>query len=93
MEMDINNLPDELTVRTFLMVDQFGWITMHTDEMDNYIVLSEMDVTFKLKPREDVVNESIARLRAIIKETRAKAETECKQIEEKIQSLLALPSS
>ena len=94
MYLDARELPEELTITMIPMMSENGYFTTHDTPLDGYTVLGEaVEVTFKLKPREEINNELVSQLKKQLQTVRAKAETECQQIEEKIQSLLALPSS
>jgi len=92
MDIDINNLPDEITTDVYLLLSEHGYVTMHTDVMDCYTTLGEpVQVTFKLKGREDITSEIVTKLNKEAASIRADAEIKCQRIEDKIQSLLALP--
>ena len=95
MNLDINDLPEEITQKVFLLYNQrWGIVTVHPrDDMDDYICIAEpVEVTFKIKPREDTVKAAIESLRRQIQIVRAAAEVECNQLEGRIQNLLALPN-
>lgn len=95
-DYDIKNLPNEITETIYLGWSQeYGWTqTFRKPEcIGGYILISEpAEVTFKIKPSEDAINNAVSELRDKIQEIRAKSEAQCNAIEEKIQSYLALPN-
>jgi hypothetical protein len=75
-----------------LTANERGWVTLHDYVMTDYTLISEpVEVTFKLKKREEVNSSLVKCLKAEAQKITADAEIRCHAINEKIQSLLALP--
>ena len=55
-----------------------------------YLEVARAEVTFTPDPRPDLVAREVSMLRKKIDETRAEAESRARQLEERIQNLLAL---
>jgi hypothetical protein len=79
-----------LTVRPNGRLSLFDWKVRDNDE-DGYVCLTETEITVDV-PQEDPVPRVIECLRSAQQAVRAKAELQSQEIEEKIQSLLALPN-
>lgn len=99
--MNINEMPKEITVRLIPQMHiEFGFMHFSEEHVvdgdaliaDGYVQIGDpVEVTFSIKTdntKEQVVNN----LRQKVAKIRAESERECMRIEEKIQSLLALPS-
>ena len=95
--MNIDELPEEKTVSIYLYLNtEYDYTTTFEQERDEpqYVLLAEpVEVTFKIKAEQDVKNTMISKLKETRTKTRADAEIKCKLIDEKIQSLLALPNN
>ncbi len=92
MELDINNLPKEVTVNVSLMIDDDGWLCANLyNASDIYTTIGEVEVTFKIKQKAEITDEIVDRLKNESQKIRADAEVKCERIEQKIQTLLALP--
>ena len=95
MNIDLNNLPEEVTEDVYLHVHNkynFTNINVYPD-MENYTCIAgPITVTFEVKDRDEVVKTAVESLRNAIQKVRAEAEVKCNAIEEKIQSMLALPN-
>ena len=96
-ELNINDLPEEHTTTVYLCWStEYEWANVYQCPPNNdpkrILIAEPLEVTFKIKPREDTVNLAIDGLRREIDKVRAAAEVKCNQIEGKIQNLLALPN-
>ena len=88
----MSNYPDD--IRQYDHDPRSPFYDDSNDLIDGYTAVSEpIEIKFKLKNRDELTNQMVAQMREQITETRANAESKCKILEEKIQSLLALPSS
>ncbi len=93
MNLDTNDLPEEITIDVLPMLTEYGTIVTHDCALDGYVVLGDaVKVTFKIKKKDAINKELVIGLREKASKIRATAESQCVQIEEKIQSLLALPN-
>lgn len=91
--LDVNDLPEEITEAIYPLMSEYGTVLFHDSTMDGYTTLGDpVEVTFKLKKKDEISKQLVVDLRDKASKIRAEAEIECSQIEEKIQSLLALPS-
>ncbi len=96
MNIDMNNLPSEITMNLVLVVTDFGWIKAFdvSDEsiIKNHVGLTEKPVlvTFKIDSKADITSGLVENLKAESQKIRADAEVECKEIDDKLNSLLAL---
>ena len=95
--LDINNLPEEYTTTIYLCWStEYEWEGVQEfepgDDPERILIAEPLEVTFKIKPREDAVNAAVENLKREIEKIRAVAEVKCNQIEGKIQKLLALPN-
>ncbi len=96
MNINMNDLPEEITMNLVLVVTDFGWIKAFdvSDEsiIKNHIGISVKPVlvTFKIGSKADITNGLVENLKAESQKIRADAEVQCKEIDEKINSLLAL---
>ncbi len=96
MNIDMNNLPEELTMNLVLVVSDFGWLKVFdaSDKtlINSYVGLSiePVSVTFKIGSKTDITNGLVENLKAESQKIRADAEVECREIGDKINSLLAL---
>ncbi len=92
----MNNLPSEITMKLVLTVSDFGWLKVFdvSDEklINNYVGLSVKPVlvTFKIGSKADITNGLVENLKAESQKIRADAAVQCKEIDDKINSLLAL---
>ena len=96
MDIDLNNLPEELTIDVYLYVNtEYGGITITEYDFSNHsnyaALASPVSVTFKTKNKEEVLEKVVDSLRAESQKIRADAEVQCQAIDEKINTLLALP--
>ncbi len=92
MNIDVNNLPEEVTTKIYLMMDDSGWLTSNISELSKYYTtIGSAEVTFKIKQKAEITDEIVDRLRDESQKIRADAQVECERIEQKIQTLLALP--
>jgi hypothetical protein len=93
-DFDIKNPPEEITVTIYLGIsDEYGWLRLLESEVDIYTIVSEpVQVTFKIASREAITKGVIEGMRKEEQNIRAEAESKCKRIDEKIQSLLAIES-
>jgi hypothetical protein len=93
MNLNANELPEEITLTVTLIMSEYGTIMVNAGDIDGYTTIGEpVEVTFKTKDRESICKEMVIDLREKASKIRAAAESQCVQIEEKIQSLLALPN-
>lgn len=93
MYLDINDLPEEVTFKVYPLLSDYGSVMASKSEIDGYITIGDpVEVTFKVKTKDVISKELIVTLKDKASKIRAVAESECGQIEEKIQSLLALPN-
>ena len=95
-DLDINNLPEEYTTTVYLSWNTtYEWANVYEnspeDDPKRFLLAEPVEVTFKIKPREDVTKDAVEGLRREIEKVRAAANIKCNQLEEKIQNLLALP--
>ena len=97
-DLDINDLPEEVTINTVLQINtKYGFVLVRDSEDDvreGYASLSEpLEVTFKIsKSRSDITKEAVDNLKAESQKIRAEAESKCNRIDEQMQRLLALSS-
>ena len=95
-DLDIKNLPEEYTTTVYLVwKNEYSWAQVSEyspDDPDSFLIAEPIEITFKMRPREDATKEAVEGLRREIEKVRAAANIKCNQIEEKIQSLLALPN-
>jgi len=96
-ELDINNLPEEYTTTVYLVwKNQYSWAHVSGFSPDNYpdefLIAEPIEVTFRMKPKEDTVKDAVNGLRREIERVRAAANIKCNELEGRIQSLLALPN-
>lgn len=96
MYLDIDDLPEELTISVYPHMTQFGSLNISDTDLgeDSYYTLigEPVEVTLKLMKRDKVVDGVVANLKAEAQKVMADAQVKCNQIDEKIQSLLALPN-
>ena len=96
MNIDLNNLPEEVTEDMYLLVhDEFSYtyISPYQNDMDGFTCIAgPVPVTFKINDKDKIINNAVASLRKAIQTIRADAELKCGAIEEKIQGMLALPN-
>ena len=95
MNIDLNNLQEEVTQDIYLLVNEkWGWTTTYEKpDLEDYTCLAgPVTVTFEVKDRNEIINAAVESLRNEIQKVRAEAEVKCNAIEEKIQSMLALPN-
>jgi hypothetical protein len=92
-DIDPRNLPEEITATLIPQVHkQFGWASFYESKNGDYIQIGPpVTVTFKLDKR-DITSDVIESMRTEIQTIRAESEMKVQQIEERIQSLLALPN-
>ena len=94
MYLDANDLPEEVTLSVYPIMTDYGLVMVSTSEIDSYTTIGDsVEVTFKIKTKDVISKELVAGLKDKASKIRASAESECAQIEEKIQSLLALPNN
>jgi hypothetical protein len=92
MDFDTTNPPKEITLNVYPMLSEHGWVTLNDIPLPNYVLLADpVEVTFKIKMKEELTSNLVDNLKTQEQEIRAKAEIKCKNIQDKIQSLLALP--
>lgn len=95
MDLNINNLPETITVDVYPSVHaNYGFFTVWSGSVcESYIPIGEpVSVTFTLSPSNTAMQSAVDALRAEQQEIRAKSERQCMELENKIQSLLALES-
>ena len=95
MSLDLNNLPEEVTEDVYLHVRNeynFTSINVYPDMEDYTCIAGPVTVTFEVKDKSEVINTAVESMRNEIQKVRAEAEVKCNAIEEKIQSMLALPN-
>jgi len=96
MNIDLNNLPEEVTEDMYLLVhDEFSYtyISPYQNDMDGFTCIAgPVPVTFKINDKDKIIKDAVESLRNEIQKVRAAAEVKCNAIEEKIQSMLALPN-
>ena len=95
MNIDLNNLPEEVTEDVYLHVhNEWDFTSLSQyDYMDDYTCIAgPVTVTFVTNDRDKIIKEAVESLRNEIQKVRAEAEVRCGAIEEKIQSMLALPN-
>ncbi len=93
MYIDINNLPEEITTDVYLMMDDSGWLASNIAELDKfYTTIGKVEVTFKIKRKDNITGDIVDRLKDESQKIRADAEVKCKMIDDKINSLLAIES-
>ncbi len=96
MNINVNDLPKKVTMNLVLTVSDFGWLKVFdaSDEsvINNYIGLTvePVSVTFKIGSKADITAGLVENLKAESQRIRADAEVKCKEIDEKVNSLLAL---
>ena len=96
-DLDIKNLPEEYTTTVYLSWNtEYEWTNVYEypvdDDPNRILIADPVEVTFKMKPREESVSQAVDELRREIEKVRAAAEVKCNQIEGKIQNLMALPN-
>ena len=80
-------------MKAYPALTDYGSVLMLNHPNSDYVLIGDpVNVTFKLKDKESISKELIVGLKDKASKIRAVAESECSQIEEKIQSLLALPN-
>ena len=95
MNIDLNNLPEEVTVDVYLLVhDEYDFLHVSQyAKSDGYTCIAgPVPVTFVTNDRDKIIRDAVASLRKAIQTIRADAELKCNAIEEKIQGMLALPN-
>ena len=95
MNIDLNNLPEEVTVDMYLLVhDEYDFVHVSQyAKSDGYTCIAgPVPVTFVTNDRDKIIRDAVASLRKAIQTIRADAELKCGAIEEKIQGMLALPN-
>jgi hypothetical protein len=90
-------LPEEVTKTVYLYMNtRYDYIAASAfydpDDEETTLLAEPIEVTFKTIDRNKIVNDAIKSLRNEIQKVRAAAEVKCNQLEEEIQSYLALPS-
>ncbi len=97
MNININELPKEITMDLVLESTDWGWLRVYEAKDtctggDTMISISSetVTVTFKTKGKTEITAGLVENLKAESKKIRANAEASCKEIDEKINSLLAL---
>lgn len=94
MHLDANELPEEITLNLVPILSEYGSVLVHESDLEGYTTIGEpVEVTFKLKTKDVISKEIVVSLREKASKIRATAESQCVQIEERIQSLLALPNN
>ena len=96
MDLDINNLPEEVTTTVYPRLNtEYGYVHLSVCKEGggpDYVSLCEpVDFTFKIKNKKEITTDLVASLKAESSRIRAEAEVACQDIDNKIQSLLALP--
>ncbi len=93
MNIDINNLPEEVTTDVYLLMDDSGWLASNITELsEHYTTIGKVEVTFKIKRKDKITGDIVDRLKDGAQKIRADAEVKCKRIDDKINSLLAIES-
>ncbi len=91
MNIDINDLPETVTVYIYPLLSSYGNVMVHTNTIDGYTQIGEpVSVTFKTRSKDVIVSDVVANLKEESSKIRAKAEVECNRINDKINSLLAI---
>ena len=94
-ELDINNLPEEYTTTVYLVwKNEYSWaqVSEYPPSGSDSLIAEPIEVTFRMKPKEDTVKDAVNGLRREIERVRAAANIKCNELEGRIQSLLALPN-
>ena len=95
MNIDLNNLPEEVTVDMYLHAHSeydFVYVSQYAERADYACIAGPIAVTYETNHREKNIKDAVESLRNEIQKVRAEAEVKCGAIEEKIQSMLALPN-
>ena len=95
MNIDLINLPEEVTEDFFLLMhENWGWTAMYeTPDLEDYVCIAgPVTVTFVTNDKDKIINDAVDSMRNEIQKVRVEAEVKCNAIEEKIQSMLALPN-
>ncbi len=97
MNIDINNLPEEITTTLYAYYNtDFNFISYrdNNDIRDSTMVLMSegVSVDFKITGRDVITKNVVDGLKAESQKIRADAEVKCKRIDDKINSLLAIES-
>jgi len=91
---DINDMPAEVTMTVIPTISPYGTVCLYRKVMDDYTQIAEpIEITFKTISGDVIKNGVVENLKAESTQIRAEAEMQCKIIEDKIQSLLALPDN
>ena len=90
--MNINDLPEEIELKLVPMLSAYGYITVHEKLLDGYVQIgAPFTVKFKTISKDVITKGVVDNLKAESQKIRADAEVKCKLIDEKINTLLALP--
>ena len=96
MNIDLKEMPKEITTLVYPCVHpKYGWLSLRDDppEYSDYVQIGDpVEMTFKLLGSNEVLTEVVTVLKEEQSKLRAESERKCMDIEEKIQSLLALPN-
>ena len=95
MNVDLNNLPEEVTEDVYLLINEkWGWTAIYEKpDLEDYVCIAgPVTVTFEVNDKNKIIKDVVESLRNEIQKVRAEAEVRCGAIEEKIQSMLALPN-
>ncbi len=95
MDIDINNLPEEITVEMYAYYNtEFNFISYrdNNDVRNSAMVLMSegVSMTFKTANKGAITKQAVDNLKAESQKIRADAEVKCKRIDDKINSLLAI---
>lgn len=96
IEFDIKNPPKEYTTTLYPTYNhRFGLVALYEDgkqdDPECTPLADPIKITFKIKNNTDLVSGSINMLRLDKNATLDYAEIKCREIDERIQSLLAIP--
>jgi hypothetical protein len=91
--LDIRNLPESVAITVIPQVhSRYGILLAHPALLGEYIQIGQ-PITLAIKvDRRDITSDVIESMRTEIQTIRAESEMKVQQIEERIQSLLALPN-
>ncbi len=97
MDIDINNLPEEITVEMYAYYNtDFNFISYRDNNYarsGTMVLISDaVSVDFKITGRDVITKNVVDGLKAESQKIRADAEVKCKMIDDKINSLLAIES-
>ena len=95
MNIDLNDLPEEITMDVVLNSTDWGFVRMYSPDeaaiVDGIVISAKpVTVTFKVIGKAEATTEIVKELKEKSQKIKAIAEVKCNEIDEKINSLLAL---